>query len=168
MEVAVHYHRFSASGTTIYHEGFVSDDGRRLTTHTILSEKERLGMSQSMWRQKMLPEGYLVGSIRKHYFYQEYFDVLAVYGLDGQLAGYYSDIATPLRKVGDIYYLDDLYLDYGLAPGQPPLPMDEDEFEAACAQGLLTAEHIERARATFARLGAEIAAGVFPDRYLEP
>jgi len=168
MEVAVHYHRFSASGTTIFHEGFVSDDGRRLTTHTILSEKERLGMSQSMWRQTMLPEGYLVGSIRKHYFYHEYFDILAVFGLGGELAGYYSDIATPLRKVGDTYYLDDLYLDYWLAPGQPPLPMDEDEFEAACAQGLLTAEQIERAQTTFARLGAEIAAGVFPDRYLEP
>jgi predicted RNA-binding protein associated with RNAse of E/G family len=168
MEVAIHYRRFSASGTTIYRNGFVSDDGRRLTTHTILTEKDRLGMSQSMWRQQMLPNGYLVGSIHKNYFYHEYFDILAIHGLDGQLAGYYSDIATPLRKVGDSYYLDDLYLDYWLVPGQPPLAMDEDEFEAACAQGLLTAELIERARATFARLRDEIAAGIFPYRYLEP
>jgi predicted RNA-binding protein associated with RNAse of E/G family len=168
MEVAIHYHRFSASGTTIFRETFVSDDGRRLTTHSVLPLEEQQGLSQHMWGQQMLPEGYLIGSLRKYYFYDEYFDILAVYGLDGELAGYYSDIATPLRKVGDVYYLDDLYLDYWLVPGQPPRAMDEDEFEAACAQGLLTPEQMERARATFARLWAEIAAGIFPQRYIQP
>jgi len=169
MDVNIHYRRFSASGTIVFKEGFVADDGRRLTTYTeLMSEAERLSLSQAFWDNKLLPHGYLLGSIRKHYFYNEYFDILAVFGLGGELAGYYSDIATPLRKVGDNYYLDDLYLDYWLAPGQPPMALDEDEFDDAVAQGLLSQDQIERARATFARLGAEIAAGIFPYRYLEP
>src|SRR6185369_11734169 len=111
MDVTIHYRRLSARGTTIYREGFVSDDGRRLTTHTELAADERQGLSQAFWDNHMLPHGYLLSSIRKHYFYNEYFDVLAVFGPAGELAGYYCDIATPLQKIGDDYYLDDLFLD---------------------------------------------------------
>jgi predicted RNA-binding protein associated with RNAse of E/G family len=167
MDVHIHYRRLSARGTTIYTEGFVSDDGRRLTTFNELTPEERRGLSQAFWDNQMLPHGYLLTSIRKHYFYNEYFDVLAVYGPAGELAGYYCDIATPLRKTGDEYYLEDLFLDYWLAPGQPPLALDEDEFEEAVTQGLLSQEQIAAARAAFARLGEEIAAGIFPDRYIK-
>src|SRR5947207_12172083 len=150
MEVNIHYTRLSARGTTIFHEGFVADDGRRLTTHTQLTAEE----CQAFWDGHLLPRGYLLGSIRKHYFYHEYFDILAVFGPARELAGYYCDIATPLRKIGDDYYLEDLFLDYWLAPGQPPMALDEDEFDDAVAQGLLSAEQIASARATFARLDA--------------
>jgi predicted RNA-binding protein associated with RNAse of E/G family len=168
MDINIHYRRLSSRGTTVYREGFVADNGQRLTTFTELTPEECQGLSQAFWNSGLLPTGYLLGSVRKHYFYHEYFDILAVYNTAGELAGYYSDIATPLRKVGDAYYLEDLFLDYWLVPGQPPLPLDEDEFEAAIAQGLLSAEQIERARATFARLRDEISAGIFPARYLEP
>ena len=167
MEVNIYYRRFSASGTTTFREALVADDGRRLTTHSVIPIDERLGLSQGFWRQHMLPKGTIVGSLRKHYFYHEYFDILAVYLESGALAGYYSDIATPLRKIGDEYYLDDLFLDYWLAPGQPPMALDEDEFEAAVTAGVMTAEQISQACATFARLGQEIAAGIFPQRYIE-
>ncbi len=167
MEVNIHYRRLSARGTTFYREGLVTNNGQRLTTHSVIPIEARLGLSQGFWRQHMLPEGTMVGSVRNHYFYHEYFHILAVYLESGELAGYYSDIATPLRKVGDDYYLDDLFLDYWLAPGQPPMALDEDEFGDAIQQGLLTAEQIGNARATFARLGEEIAAGIFPRRYIE-
>src|SRR5260221_7588314 len=98
MEVTIHYKRLSARGTTIYREGFVADNGWRLTTHSELTAEERLGLSQAFWDGNLLPSGYLLGSIRKHYFYNEHFDILAVYNPAGALAGYYSDIATPLRK----------------------------------------------------------------------
>ena len=168
MDVRIHYHRFSASGTVIYKESFVADDGWRLTTHTILTSEAQLGLSRHMWENHMLPEGYLLGSLRKHYFYHEHFDILACYDLEGELAGYYSDIATPLRKVGEDYYLDDLFLDYWLVPGQPPMALDEDEFEDAVAHELLTPELIAVARATFARLAAEITAGTFTQQYIQP
>jgi hypothetical protein len=168
VQVSIHYTRLSTRGTTIYHEGLVTDDGQRLTTYSVVPEAERASLAEGFWRQNLLPTGRLLGAVRKHYYYNEYFDVLAFSDVDGVLAGYYCDIVTPLQKVGDDYYLDDLFLDYWLAPGQPPLALDEDEFEAASAQGLLTAEQIEHARATFARLRDEIAAGGFPYRYIEP
>jgi hypothetical protein len=168
MQVTIHYTRLSERGTTIYHEGFVADDGRRLTTYTVVPEAEQLRLAEGFWRQALLPPGQLLGAVRKHYFYAEYFDVLAFFGVGGQLAGYYCDIATPLQKQGDEYFLTDLFLDYWLAPGQPPRALDLDEFEAGVAQGLMTAEQTARARETFVRLRREIDAGVFPDRYLEP
>src|SRR5436305_8187386 len=131
MEVNIHYTRLSARGTTIFREGFVADDGRRLTTYTIVPEPERLRLSESFWRDSALAPGRLLGAVRKHYYYNEYFDVLAFYDTSGALAGYYCDIATPLQRLDAEYFLTDLFLDYWLAPGQPPLALDEDEFEAA-------------------------------------
>jgi hypothetical protein len=166
MQVNIHYTRLSARGTTIYREGLVEDDARRLTTYTIIPAEIQLPLSQAFWEGKLLPRGYMLGSVRKHYYYHEYFTVLAFFNLEGGLAGYYSDVATPLQKVGDDYYLTDLFLDYWLAPGHPPLALDEDEFEAAIGLGVLTAKQITQARSTFSRLGQEIAAGTFPNRYI--
>jgi predicted RNA-binding protein associated with RNAse of E/G family len=92
--------------------------------------------------------------------------VLAFYDLNGELAGYYSDIVTPLRKVGAEYFLTDLFLDFWLAPGQPPRALDLDEFEAGVAQGLMAEDDVVHARETFARLQNEIQAGIFPNRYI--
>jgi predicted RNA-binding protein associated with RNAse of E/G family len=167
MQVNIHYTRLSASGTISFCEGLVADNGQRLTTYVVLTEAERLQMSQACWKSSMLPHGYLLGSLRKHYYYGEFFTVLECFNLEGKLAGYYSDIATPLQKVGDDYYLTDLFLDYWLAPGQPPLALDEDEFDEAVGAGVLTTEQIACARSTFARLREEIAAGVFPQQYIQ-
>jgi uncharacterized protein DUF402 len=166
MQVNIHYSRLSARGTTIYREGLVADDGQQLTTYTVVPESERLRLAEGFWRQELLSPGRLLSAVRKHYYYAEYFDVLEFRGLDGELAGYYCDIVTPLKKVGADYYLTDLFLDYWLAPGQPPLALDEDEFEAAIGLGVLTANQIAQARSTFSRLGEEIAAGIFPNRYI--
>src|SRR5258707_3921628 len=151
MDVNIHYRRLSARGTTIFREGFEADDGQRLTTYSVVPEVDRLPLTEGFWRLNLLPPSRLLGAVRKHYFYNEYFDVLAFYDLDGTLAGYYSDIATPLRKVGEDYYLIDLFLDYWVVPGKPHLALDEDEFDAAVAAKVLTGEQIECARTTFAR-----------------
>jgi hypothetical protein len=153
---------------TIFVEGFVSDDGRRLTTYSVVPEIHRLALAEGFWRQNLLPPGRLLGAVGKHYFYTEYFDVLACYGLDGELAGYYCDIVTPLQKVGAEYFLTDLFLDYWLAPGQPPQALDQDEFEAGVAQGLMAEDEVAHARETFARVQREIEAGIFPGRYIGP
>ncbi|MEP7357767.1 MAG: DUF402 domain-containing protein [Anaerolineales bacterium] len=167
MDIRVNYRRLTR-GLTIYVEGFISDDGRRLTTYSVVPETQRLNLAEGFWRQKLLPPGTFVGAVGKHYFYNEYFDVLECYGLDGKLAGYYCDIATPLQKVGPEYFLTDLFLDYWLAPGQPPQALDEDEFEAAVAQGLMAEDEVAHARETFARVQREIEAGIFPQRYIGP
>jgi predicted RNA-binding protein associated with RNAse of E/G family len=167
MDVNIHYTRLSARGTTIFREGFVADNGQRLTTYSVVPEPERQRLSEGFWRDSALAPGRLLRAVRKHYYYNEYFDVLAFYDTDDELAGYYCDIVTPLQKVGAEYFLTDLFLDLWLAPGQPPMALDEDEFSSAVGQGLLSAEQIERARATFTRLREESSAGIFPHRYIE-
>jgi hypothetical protein len=162
MEVNIHYTRLSARGTTIYREGFVADDGQRLTTYSVVPEAERLRLAEGFWRDGFLAPGRLLGAVRKHYYYNEYFDVLAFFDMDGELAGYYSDIVTPLQKVGAEYFLTDLFLDLWLAPGQPPRALDLDQFEAGVVQGLMPEHQVTRARQTFARLQNEIQAGIFP------
>jgi hypothetical protein len=167
VDIRVYYRRLTR-GLTVFVEGLVSDDGRRLTTYSVVPEVHRVPLAEGFWRQKLLPAGTLLGAVGKNYFYAEYFDVLACYGLDGALAGYYCDIVTPLQKVGDEYFITDLFLDYWLAPGQPPQRLDEDEFEDAAAQGLMAEDEVAHARETFARLQREIEAGIFPQRYISP
>lgn len=168
MYVNLYYTRLSARGTINFRDEFVSDNGRRLTTFASLTDDDRLPASQAFWKDNLLPRGYLLGSLRKHYFYDEHFAVVELFNLTGELAGYYVDITTPLAKVGDDYYVSDLFLDYWLAPGQPPRPLDEDEFEEAIASGALSAEQATSARAIFARLPDEIRAGTFPYQYIQP
>ena len=165
MDVRINYRRLTR-GTSIYVEGIVADDGRRLTTYTVVPEAARSQLAEGFWRQQLLPPGTLLSAVRKHYFYTEYFDVLAFYVRDGELAGYYCDIVTPLQKVGAEYFLTDLFLDYWLAPGQPPQALDLDEFEAGVAQVLMAVDQVGHARETFARLHSEIQAGIFPNRYI--
>jgi predicted RNA-binding protein associated with RNAse of E/G family len=69
-------------------------------------------------------------------------------------------------KVGAEYFLTDLFLDFWLAPDQPPRALDLDEFEAAVSQGLMAEHQVAQARETFARLQREIQAGTFPKRYI--
>ena len=163
----MHYARLSTRGTSLFHDELVADDGRQLTTYSALTEETRLPQSQAFWKNNLLPHGYLLGSLRKHYYYDECFALLECFDLAGNLAGYYVDITTPLRKVGEDYYVTDLFLDYWLAPGQPPVGLDEDEFDEAVAAGALTTEQIAQARSSFARVHDEIAAGIFPSRYIQ-
>jgi predicted RNA-binding protein associated with RNAse of E/G family len=165
VDVRINYRRLTR-GISIYLEGLEADDGRRLTTYWVVPEAERSQLAEGFWRQQLLPSGTLLSAVRKHYFYTEYFDVLAFYGLDGELAGYYCDIVTPLQKVGAEYFLTDLFLDFWLAPGQPPRALDLDEFEAGVAQGLMAVDEVVHAWQTFARLQTEIQAGIFPNRYI--
>ncbi len=164
--VRVHYTRLSARGTTIYTEHRVADDGVRLTTDEWLPPEVVERVSAAFWRQHLIAEGRRLTRIRKYFFYQEWFDVLAVYDADEVLAGYYVDISTPVRQVEGEYYATDLFLDFWLAPGQPAMELDQDEFDAAAAAGVLTPEQAAQAQATFDRLRGEIAAGVFPARYI--
>jgi predicted RNA-binding protein associated with RNAse of E/G family len=166
-EINVHYTRLSARGTHVYRERRLADDGRRLTSFAVIESEAQPRLAQAFWNQGLLPRGPLLGSLRKHYFYNEHFTVLAFFFVDGTLAGYYCDIATPLEKVGPAdYRMTDLFLDFWLAPGQRPMALDEDEFEAAVAAGVVTADLADCARLTFERLRGEIAAGIFPYRYI--
>jgi predicted RNA-binding protein associated with RNAse of E/G family len=167
MQVRINYTR-PGKGTTVYIEDLVADDGRRLTTYKALPPDISQQLTEVLLAQAMIRPDQTVAAIRKHYFYAEYFDLLEFIGPAGEVLGYYSDIATPLHREDGAFYVTDLFLDVWLAPGQPLLMLDEDEFAAAAAAGLMTGEEQAYARQAFERLRAEAAAGTYPAIYLGP
>lgn len=166
--VTVYYRRLDPErGTHAYLEYLIDDDGARLRTQRVIPADYRAGVSAGLWRLGLLPAAQTLTSIRKHYFYGEPFDVLEFFDQDGGFAGYYSDITTPLTRSDGAYHLTDLFLDVWVTPDRQFHELDWDEFEAAAEQGLITGEQQALARATMARLRAEFATGVYPERYLD-
>jgi predicted RNA-binding protein associated with RNAse of E/G family len=165
MQAIIHYTR-PGKGLTVYTEGFVFDDGQRVRTYTELSEEAQAGLTEALQKQHLMSGGRRVGAIRKHYFYAEPFNVLEFFDTDGQLIAYYSDITTLLTKADGVYALTDLWLDMWLTPDGVFSELDWDEFEEAIAAGLATPAWQTLARATMARLKAEAASGVYPQKYV--
>lgn len=165
MNVTIHYHR-PGLGITHYTEELLEDDGCRVRTYAVIPPAHRLSLSQQLWVDGLLPKTQLIGSIRKHYFYREHFDVLVFLDTEGQLAGYYSDIATPLQKVADGYALTDLFLDIWLTPEGQLHELDVDEFAEALAKDLVPRGLQTIAWNTMDRLRAEVQSGVYPGKYL--
>ncbi len=164
-QVKIHFLR-PGQPEVVYTEGLVGDDGRRLRTCSVVPAEFRLGWSERWRRQGLLEQGRTIHTVRKYHFYQETFDILEFRDEDGGLLGYYSDIVTPLRRVGREYYLTDLFLDLWLAPDGAVRELDWDEFEAAANAGLISPEQQQTARRTLDRLKQEIAAGHFPGVYI--
>ena len=166
MDVAIHYHRLSQRGLTVYVEDFVADDGVRLVTYKTLPDAIRASLSAVFWEQGLTQPPRQVGAVRKHYFYNEPFTVLEFYDPEGALIGYYSDIATPLTRINDEYHITDLFLDWWMPPGAPAQELDWPEFDEAIQTGALSPAQAAYARAAMARVREEIRAGVFPHQYL--
>jgi len=165
-QVHIHYHRI-LEGTTIYIEDLAADDGRCLQTFVDLPQHHRHSISAELWALGVLPPPQMVATIRKFYFYHEPFDVLAFYDTEGRLTGYYSDVALPLTRPNGEYHITDLFLDLWLTAEGAVHALDWDEFEAACAAGVLSPDLQDLARQTLQRLLAEINAGVYPSRYID-
>lgn len=167
MQIRLHYTRLSDLGAHTFVEDFLAEDEHRLTTHAVVPVEHREALSAKFWSAGLLPNSVRVASLRKHYFFSEWFDILAWFDEAERFAGYYTDIATPVRRVGDgEYATTDLFLDFWQAPGQPAMELDVDEFEEALAAGKLTSDLADGARASFARVRREIALGLFPYRYI--
>jgi protein associated with RNAse G/E len=168
LDISVYYRRLDPErGTSLYTEGLVDDDGRRLKTYTVIPAEHRARVSGGLWRLGLLPRMQTLTSIQKYYFYAENFDLLVFFDQDHALAGYYSDVTTPLTRAGADYHLTDLFLDVWITPAGQFHELDWDEFDTAIQAGHLTPELAETARATLRRLRAEFQAGRFPSAYLD-
>jgi hypothetical protein len=167
VQIKLHYTRLSSIGVHTFVEGFQAETHYRLTTYSVVPEVYRANLCDKFYRAGLLPETVRLAALRKHFFFSEWFDILAWFDEEGRFAGYYTDIATPTRCVGDREYATtDLFLDFWQRPGQPAMELDLDEFEAALAAGVMTPELADGARASFERVRREIAAGIFPYRYI--
>ncbi len=159
---------FSRIGKTerVFTEGLVKDDGVSVHTCSIVPEEFRSGISSTWQKLGLIPPDAVIASVRKYHFYQEYFDILELHNEGDTLIGYYCDIATPLEKKGEHYYLTDLLLDIWIKPDRSIQELDWDEFDQAVKTGLLPPDLEQKARQTLQRIKAEVAQGIFPERYL--
>jgi len=167
MKVKINFHRIGQQVTT-YTEGLVNDDGIRLHTYSIIPIEYRERFSDSWRVAGLIGDSETVYSVTKFYFYYEFFDILAFHNQGNTLLGYYCDIATPLEKRADEYYLTDLFLDLWVSPQKKVRELDWEEFEQAAKSGLLTQELRNKAVETMHRLKTEIVEGIFPTKYIEP
>ena len=167
MQIRLHFTRLSSLGVSTFVEDLLSETDYRLTSQAVVPIEYREALSAKFWSGGLLPNSIRLASLRKHFFFAEWFDILAWFDEAGRFAGYYTDIATPVRRVGPgEYATTDLFLDFWQAPGQPALELDLDEFDEALTAGRLPTELANGARASFERVQREIALGIFPYRYI--
>jgi hypothetical protein len=166
MKAVIHYKRINEP-EVIYTESGASDDGIRLDTDTPISREISVEWAKKRWVPNgLLREGQIIARVRKHHFYQQWFGVMELRGVEGELMGFYCDLLTPLVKRGGEYYLQDLMLDLWIAPDRSHKELDWDEFEAAARLGQIAAAHQQAAVSTLRRMVDETRTGIFPWSYL--
>ena len=159
-QITVHLARIGKP-TRSFTEGFVRDDGTCLVTFSIVPPDVRESLSAHFRAEGRFAPDQFIATVTKYLFYNEYFSIVAFRDADDRVLGYYCDIVTPLRKVGADYFQTDLLLDLWVSPELSFQVLDEDEFEAAVEEGLLSDEMRAKAVETLERLKETIADGRF-------
>lgn len=75
---------------------------------------------------------------------------------EGELVGVYCDVSRPVKRVGDGFTFDDMYLDVWMVPGQEPVILDENELEEAVQAGYITQAEVQQAMEVALRLRDEL------------
>lgn len=153
--ITIHLARIGKS-TRSFTEGFVQDDGTRLTTFTVVPPDVRASLSAHFRAEGWFAPDQFIATVTKHLFYNEYFSIVEFRDEAGKVLGYYCDIVTPLERVGEDYFQTDLLLDLWVSPKGDCQVLDEDEFEAAVRAGLLSDELRARALGTLDWLKSEL------------
>lgn len=167
MNIQIHYTRLHGKPLTIYHETLLGEDANRIKSEGLIPPSNRLSFSELWWKPGLIPPGREIARLVKHYFYNEWFDILQVQAEDGAVLGYYSDICTPLTKTGDgLYAMTDLVLDLWLGADGLAKELDWDEFEHVIQHNQMPVDWQAQAKQTLARLVAETAQGIYPHRYI--
>lgn len=114
------------------------------TTKTLEIISEKLAIGTEIWGKIDKPwaesdtiiaeEGY---SWRTRWEANKPYVITKFFNNSGELVGIYCDITRPVRKVGDGFEFDDLYLDVWIIPGNKPVILDEDEFAEAIDAGFI-------------------------------
>lgn len=162
--ITLHFARIGKP-TRTSNEVLIEDDGKRLRTRVALSPERRRSLSNAFQEAKLLTTEQRIYSLAKFMFYTEYFSILQLEDCRGGILGVYTDIATPLRREGEVYHLTDLCLDLWWTPDGKVAVLDEDEFDQAVQDGLIEAVVAQIARLTLERLLGEAEAGFFPGQY---
>lgn len=149
-----------------YKEGLVADNGIYAKTFSIVPESIGIHLSEKFQKYGWMPPGQVIHSVTKYLFCNEFFSIAQYQNQINHVLGYYCDIATPLQRSGDDYFLTDLILDLWISPDLEAIELDRDEFETAISQGLFPTNLEKDALETLGRLKSEVEKGIFPLLYL--
>jgi len=97
----------------------------------------------------------------------EWHDVGAVYNPEKAFMGYYSDIATPIKRLSNGYAMTDLFLDLWVSPDGKHTVLDQDQFDNAVAKGWLNTNQIKRAKTELANLIKAVKSKRFPSEEIK-
>jgi len=90
-------------------------------------------------------------------------DILKIFNPDGSFWGYYCDIVTGVKRIPGGFEIIDLFLDVWVEPdGRTYIILDEDEFQEAVADGIVSPAQEKNALRSLGELVAEIENGNFP------
>jgi hypothetical protein len=161
MDVIINFAR-PGKGITRYIEGLIDDDRVRIKTLTCLPpEFSQKWCEEVWWQNGCVPHGFLIGSVVKFLFYQEWFSVMQLLGTRSDHLGYYLDVHSPIQKVAGEYYLTDLFLDLWIAADGKYVELDQDEFEQAFRLGLITPYQYKKANRFYKQLTQKVTNGTF-------
>jgi len=92
----------------------------------------------------------------------EWHDVGAVYNTEKVFMGYYSDIATPIKRLANGYEMTDLFLDLWVFPDGRHAVLDQDQFDKAAAERWLDKNQINQAKTELEKLVKAVKSKKFP------
>jgi predicted RNA-binding protein associated with RNAse of E/G family len=108
----------------IYDVTVVSDDGNHILVTAPWAEPEARDVGFAVFE----PGDRFV----EHYWRDRWYSIKEVRSSDGQVKGWYTDIARPARVEDDVIVYEDLELDLWVSGDRTTiLRLDEDEFEAS-------------------------------------
>ena len=166
MKVKIHFSRVGKN-ESLYIEPLVYKDDKKIITHSNLPADLQHIWKKEDWIQKgIIDQQTIVSQVRKHHFFDEWFDVIELIDPRGQLIGYYCDVITPLKCVDGEYYLRDLLLDLWVFPDRRTIVLAWDEFEEAARTEQISSEEKRMAEDTLRRMEQETKQGKFPVLYL--
>lgn len=96
-----------------------------------------------------------------------WYDIGKIYNLDNEWTGYYCDIMMPVKRSADQFEIVDLFLDLWVSPDGSYEIQDEDEFETALEEGIITPELAKKARNALNDLIDEVTSGRFPLEFVK-
>ena len=99
-------------------------------------------------------------------FTDKWYDIGKIYNLNNEWTGYYCDIIMPMIRSSDTFEIVDLFLDLWVTPNGSYEIQDEDEFETAIQDGVITAELAKKARNALTDLIDEVTSGKFPPEFV--
>ncbi len=96
-----------------------------------------------------------------------WYDIGKIYNLKDEWTGYYCDIMKPVKRSPDQFEIVDLFLDLWVTPNGNYEIQDEDEFETALEEGIISTELAEKARHALDDLISEVVSGKFPPEFVK-